>query len=116
MPLRPSARPALTVTATALPLTVSSPPLTTAPRLSAPALEVVPEGLVSRPDTVLPTLLLKVPEVVNVPVMAALLDSKPALTTPLSVRAFVALHARVRINEQRPAHLLLPRPAVVTLA
>ncbi len=62
-------------------LLVSVPPLTLAPLLSCPALVVVPPVLVSSPEIVLPVLLLKVAELLTVPVTAPLLLKVAALVT-----------------------------------
>ena len=64
-----------------VPVVVSDPPLTVAPPLSCPALVVVPAVLVSSPDTVPLALLLKVPELLTVPVTAPLLLKVAALVT-----------------------------------
>ena len=69
----------------------------------APAFVVVPELLVSRPETVPPTLLLKVAALVTVPAMAPLLDSSPPLTTapPLRAPLFVV------VPRDRAAHIVV---------
>ena len=95
------------------------PPLTVAPPLSAPLFVVVPAVLVSRPDTVAPALLLKMPAFDTVPVQVRLLLIVPALETTLPVQMplLVMVAALLRtLPVQTPVAVLVMLPAPVLVA
>src|SRR3954451_16922604 len=86
VPLPGANVPPETVRLVTVPEPVNAPPLRFAPPLSAPLLVVVPAVLVSRPDSVAPVLLLKVPAFDTVPVQMPELFNVPVFETTLPVQ------------------------------